>query len=370
MTRDLSQKVVFRVDASVDIGTGHVMRCLTLANALKARGADCEFVCREHAGHLADRIESAGHDVHLLPSTACGVEHSDPADGPHAHWLGCSWRRDAGDTLGALGDASRDWLIVDHYALDRRWESELRPLAAKMMVIDDLADRPHCAHVLVDQNLGRSVSHYARLVEDATRCLVGPDFALLRPEFVRLRDYSLARRSGRPLQEILVSLGGVDRLNVSELVLDSLAKANLPRDVRVTVILGPRAPNVEMVRAAASRMEFDCEVRVDVADMAEAMANADLAIGAAGSSSWERCALGLPSVTMVLAENQRGVAEALDRIGAAIVVVVDDRMPQQISSVLTRMIDPGIRAAYSLAASAIVDGRGTERVVSVMEALG
>jgi UDP-2,4-diacetamido-2,4,6-trideoxy-beta-L-altropyranose hydrolase len=364
-----AMRVAFRVDASLQIGTGHVMRCLTLANALHERGAQCEFVCRAHAGHLAARIEAAGHAVHLLPLPSEDSRDDDPTGTAHAHWLGCGWRRDAVETAAALGSVRRDWLVVDHYALDARWESEMRSHAAHMMAIDDLADRPHEVELLLNQNLGRAAADYRALVPLTTRCLIGPDYALLRPEFARLRDYSLARRSGAPLRRILVSLGGVDRDNATGVVLKALSVAHLPRDVQVMVVMGRQAPGRESIRAQASRMPFACEVRVDVDDMAQVMADADLAIGAAGSSSWERCALGLPSIMVVLAENQRGIAAVLENAGAAVSIPGDGRMLCDLADAVRLLTDRAARSALGESANGLVDGLGTIRTVAVMESL-
>jgi len=192
-----AQEIVFRTDAALQIGTGHVMRCLTLAEALAERGAHCRFVCREHSGNLMELIRDRGFDAIGLPveSGRLATEaSSDEPIGAHATWLGADWAVDAEQACAALGDMDADWLIVDHYALDVRWERSLRSRCRRLMVIDDLADRIHDCDLLLDQNLGREPRDYAGLVPDCSAILVGPRFALLRPEFAALRDYSLNRR--------------------------------------------------------------------------------------------------------------------------------------------------------------------------------
>ncbi|MCK9488781.1 MAG: UDP-2,4-diacetamido-2,4,6-trideoxy-beta-L-altropyranose hydrolase [Xanthomonadales bacterium] len=357
-------KVVIRVDASLDIGTGHVMRCLTLANALRERGAECEFICREHAGHLAEKIESSGHSVHLLaPRDHLACESVRCADElAHASWLGCAWHQDAADTIAALGPASCDWLIVDHYALDARWEGQLRPHARKMLAIDDLADRPHQVDLLLDQNLGRVAADYQPYISSTTRCLVGPEYALLRPEFARLREYSLARRQQAPIQRIVVSLGGVDRDNITRRVLEALASMELPHEMKITVVMGGQSPWRETVQSQARHLPFSCQVLVDVEDMAQLMADTDLAIGAAGSSTWERCVLGLPSAIIVLAENQRAIAAALDRMGAALHV----KHIEQVPVVIQQLRDKSFRQSVSRTASKITDGLGVTRLITAI----
>jgi UDP-2,4-diacetamido-2,4,6-trideoxy-beta-L-altropyranose hydrolase len=311
-------KIAFRTDASLQIGTGHVMRCLTLADSLRERGATCTFVCRAHTGHLLQLIEQRGHATVALPA---GEDiYQAPADPTHAAWLGAHWSADAEQTREALGNALVDWLVVDHYALDRRWEQTLRPHCRKLMVIDDLADRPHDADLLLDQNLGRASNDYDGLLAPHTQTLIGPRYALLRPEFAQWRAYSLERREQAQLRNLLITMGGVDKDNATGQVLQALQSCELPEDLRITVVMGPHAPWLAQVQALAAQVHWPTQVLVGVSNMAELMADSDLAIGAAGSTSWERCCLGLPTVMLVLAENQKGAACALTHLGAALSV--------------------------------------------------
>lgn len=305
----------FRVDAGLTIGTGHVMRCLTLADALAAKGHECHFLTREHDGHLNDLISARGHIGHVLPFGA--PDYGDhPAPPPHADWLGGDWRGDARATAKVLGEIAADWLVLDHYALDRTWQEHALPAGVKLAVIDDLADRPHCADILIDQNLGRRAQAYLPLVPETCQLLIGPEFALLRPEFATLRPAALARRAkGQPLRHLLVSLGGVDKDNATGAVLDSLAEMTLPQDLTLTIVMGPHAPHLEAVQNQAAALSCESRVLTSVSNMAELMTQADLAIGAAGSTSWERACLGLPTVLLVLAENQKPGAKALQQSG-------------------------------------------------------
>ena len=314
-------QVAFRADASLQIGTGHVMRCLTLADALRERGASCTFVCRPHPGHLLAFIAQRGHQALSLPELqeCAQPNHNGTA---HGHWLGTDWTTDAQDTQQALsahtGGQPVDWLVVDHYELDARWEEALRPQAQSIMAIDDLADRPHACDLLLDQNLGRTEADYGGLLKGNATTLVGPQYALLRPEFAALRSKSLARRQAKPqLQRLLVTMGGVDKDNATGQVLAALHSCCLPSDLRVTVVMGPHAPWLAQVQTQASKMPWPTEVLVGVDNMAQLMANSDMAIGAAGTTSWERCCMGLPSFLLVLAENQLMVAYELEKTGAA-----------------------------------------------------
>lgn len=310
-------RVALRVDASLDIGIGHVMRCLTLADALRNRGAACTFLCREFPGNLIDVIRTRNHQVHPLPLVAPAAEPADDAPLDHAAWLGADWSDDARQTQTALGEEPFDWLVVDHYGIDARWERSLRPWCRGLMVIDDITDRMHDCDVLLNQNLGRTAADYDGLTPSGCRVCAGPEYALLRPEFAALRPHSLARRATPRLDRLLITMGGVDKDNATGRVLDALRGCPLPATCRITVVMGPHAPWLDRIRRQAAGMPWATEVLLNVGNMAQLMADSDLAIGAAGSTSWERCVLGLPSIVVVLAENQRAIGRALDAADAA-----------------------------------------------------
>jgi len=360
-------KVMFRTDSSIEIGTGHVMRCLTLADVLKDSGADCEFVCREHPGNQLGLIRERGYKAHALPlgGLTAVPENPDVSSDPlHASWLGESWEIDAGQTFRALDGAPADWLIVDHYALDARWEGRLKPACDKLMVIDDLADREHDCDVLLDQNLGREAGDYVSLVPQACSLLLGPNYALLRPEFAALREYSLSRRESPQIRQLLISMGGVDKDDVTSRVLQALKDCNLPDDCRICVVMGGSAPGLQRVRDLALDMPWPTQVLVDVKDMAGLMAESDLAIGAAGSTSWERCCLGLPSILIVLAENQRRIGEQLESCGAAMMVHVDTLIEELCKAVEGLFSQQERLMALTSKASVVADGLGGQRVVA------
>lgn len=362
-------KLAFRTDASLQTGTGHVMRCLTLADALKAQGAHCHFISREHPGHLLEVIRQRGHAVTALPA---GNLTSATANDPlpklaHAAWLGCDWQTDAQQTGAILASLQPDWLVVDHYALDQRWETALQPHYQKLMVIDDLADRPHRCDLLLDQNLGRQPKHYASLVPAHCQVLTGPHYALLRPEFAALRPYSLQRRQAQPaLRQLLITMGGVDQPNATGQVLQALKTCALPADCRITVIMGLMAPWLKNVRELDGQMPWPTEVVVNVNDMAQRMADSDLAIGAAGSTSWERCCLGLPTLMVVLAENQQAGAQALEAAHAARLIGSVSNIATQLPQALRELTDSKHQMRMSLAASSITNGQGVEKILAAM----
>lgn len=368
-------KVVFRTDASQQIGTGHVMRCLTLADALNARGAECRFICREHPGNLIEFIRSKGYPVHGLPlsepqgaSLLVTYEAGSGPELPHTAWLGTTQEQDVAECAVILGELDTDWLVVDHYALDARWEVALKRQYHKLMVIDDLADRSHQGDLLLDQTFGRHPADYAPWVPATCTLLCGSQYALLRPEFAALRAYSLARRGNAQLRHLLITMGGVDKDNATGRVLCALQSSELPANCRITVVMGATAPWLTEVRQQAEQMPWPVDVRVNVGDMAQLMADSDLAIGAAGSTSWERCCLGLPTVLVVLADNQQQVARGLEQAGAVNVLqgpqMITEHLPQALASLVS---SSDFRADMSLAAQRIADGDGVATVIQHLE---
>ncbi|WP_417243493.1 UDP-2,4-diacetamido-2,4,6-trideoxy-beta-L-altropyranose hydrolase [Celeribacter sp.] len=359
-------KVLFRADASVQMGTGHVMRCLTLAVELRSRGHTCVFVCRDLEGHLGQRVTDNGFGLVLLPAPTSGF--TPVADDPaHALWAGVPWDEDAAQTREAAQGC--DWLVVDHYAFDARWQAAVLTGETKLAVVDDLADRTHIADLLLDQNLGRRASDYEGRVPAHCIRLIGPRYALLRPEFAQLRDESLARRKETRLGHILISMGGVDKDDATSQVLDALADCPLPEGCRMTVVMGRNAPWLDHVRAIAKTLRHPTQVVVDVPDMAALMVQADLAIGAAGGTSWERCALGLPTLIAVLADNQQAAAAALSCAGAAIDIgrPQSSAFPARLIEALRQSQTPTLLRALSRSAAAIADGRGVSRVAADLE---
>jgi UDP-2,4-diacetamido-2,4,6-trideoxy-beta-L-altropyranose hydrolase len=359
-------RIAFRTDASLQIGIGHVMRCLTLADAMRDRGADCIFICRPHSGHLLDLIAQRGHQTLALPDLM--KEGRPSCDGTaREDWLGTHWIADAVDTQQVLnhciGSEPLDWLVVDHYDLERQWEQAVRASTKHIMVIDDLADRLHDCEVLLDQTFGRAADDYRALVPSDCNLLSGSRYALLRPEFSALRPYSLQRRVRPTLRELLITMGGVDKDNATGLVLQALCTCPLPLSCRITVVMGATAPWLDEVRRQAQDMPWPTRVQVGVRDMAQLMADSDLAIGAAGSTSWELCCLGVPNLLVCTAANQRTVIAALTSADAT--VKLDRAALSQPDGATFRvqfeeLIDK--LEAYSEAAARVTDGCGVLRV--------
>lgn len=355
-------KIAFRADASIQIGTGHVMRCLTLAEQLRSQGHECLFICREHKGHLGDLITAKGFSLHLLP----GGNETDHAPvelnwNDHAPWLGVHWQQDAEQTRAVLSNQPVDWLVVDHYALDIGWEQQTAEVAARIMVIDDLADRGHRCDLLLDQTFGRSAADYRPLVPDNCELLCGSQYALLRPEFAELRPYSLQRRRQPALRQLLITMGGVDKDNVTAQVLEALRDSELPADCNIVVVMGVTAPWLEAVKLQAATLPWPTEVKAGVNNMAQLMADSDLAIGAAGATSWERCCLGLPTVMIVLADNQETIAANLATSGAAI-SLHNDSLATALVRVISAMDSTALKT-ISNEAGQVCNGLGVQRVL-------
>jgi UDP-2,4-diacetamido-2,4,6-trideoxy-beta-L-altropyranose hydrolase len=284
--------VVVRTDASLTMGHGHVMRCLVLATALRERGADVSFVCREREGDLCADIAQRGFKIGRLPPGTA------------------SWETDADETRAAIAafGGRPDWLVVDHYALDHRWEAALRDSAGQIMAIDDLADRPHDCDVLLDQNyFANPGARYSALVPVYCSRFFGPEHVLLRQEFRDAKRNAPVRREG-----VLIVFGGGDPTGQSAVALDAALAfdATLP----VTVVVGRNNPHAEKIDARARSLPQVRLVR-HTDNMAELMSRAALCLGGGGISTFERLFMELPSIVVATAENQREPLQALADLG-------------------------------------------------------
>jgi UDP-2,4-diacetamido-2,4,6-trideoxy-beta-L-altropyranose hydrolase len=361
--------ITFRADASLDIGTGHVMRCLTLADALSAQSANCQFICRQHEGHLIELIRSKGYVVHVLTAQNTDVEAKTKAlpsadKLAHSRWLGTSQAQDAAACAPILAAQPPDWLVVDHYALDSHWESALMPHYRKLMVIDDLADRHHVCDLLLDQTFDRSANDYHPLVPEHCQLLCGAAYALLRPEFAALRPYSLQRRAQPALHQLLINMGGVDKDNVTGQVLQALHDCSLPADCHIIVVMGANAPWLDSVRAQVQNMPWPTKVLVGINNMAQIMADSDLAIGAAGSTSWERCCLGLPTILLVLAENQKYAAQLLEKSKVTHNIQASANLKKSLIEGIQEFLSTEeILTKLCKVASTVTDGQGCKHLI-------
>lgn len=356
--------IAFRVDASLSIGNGHVMRCLTLASILRDKGFNCIFICRDDPGNLIQLIQNRCFHVITLhvSSTLNNISSNFVFYGLYVD----DWKTDAELTSTALKPYTVDLIIVDHYSLDARWEKFMHQSCTHLMVIDDLANRPHYCDLLLDQNLGREKADYSNLVPPSCAVMAGPQFALLDKSFADLRAFSLNRRVSSQLNSILITMGGVDSNNATGKVLMALKKCQLPAHLKITIVMGKHAPFSENIKGLSMTMPWNTEVLIDVNNMASLMGNSDLAIGAAGTTAWERCCLGLPSIILILADNQIQGAKALKRSGSAIVISDELNFDNQIKRALCSVSVPNTLIKMSRAAMEITDGNGSCRVVEIL----
>lgn len=366
--------IAIRVDASSRMGLGHLTRCCTLAKELEERGSSVHFVCRAHPGHQIQILEADGYSVSSLPE----VPEQTANDGDYLAWLGVSQKRDADETsvvLNVLSESRKqgqwDWLIVDHYGLDKAWEQRLRSVAKQILVIDDLANREHDCDVLLDQNFFlQPDDRYVELLPKHAEALQGPDFALLQPQYAMTRKI-LERCYAdigcvNPVRRVLVFFGGTDSENLTGRCLEALSDPELC-ETMVDIIVGANNPHKEVLsrQVAARGKTYLHEPRPHLADL---MADADMAIGAGGTVTWERCCLGLPSLVISIAENQQPVCNALaaadiiDYLGHWKDVEIVD-----ITRAIKQLVnDPVRRQKLAKSGSELVEGLGVQRVVDAM----
>jgi UDP-2,4-diacetamido-2,4,6-trideoxy-beta-L-altropyranose hydrolase len=357
--RGAAPRVLFRADASERMGGGHIMRCLALADALAARGASVGFVCATLPQELARRITAGGYAFWQIEPTPDLLDVTGNWD--KAVLSAEAQAFDAAQTAGIARAEQVDWVVLDHYRLDRRWGEAVRPTTAGLLVVDDLANRAHDCDVLVDQTLGRRADNYTDLVPAGCRTLLGARYAILRAEFAQARNVALQRRRHAPVvKKLLVSLGTTDIDGITIRVLQALSDAGITCPTEVVV--GRSAPSHDAVQRLAERVD-NLAVHVDSSEMAAVITSADLAVGAAGTSSWERCCLGLPAVTITLAENQRLIAERLAGVGAS---VATDSPAEAAAAVAALLGDPAQRARMTAAAAALTAGRGATLVADEM----
>jgi UDP-2,4-diacetamido-2,4,6-trideoxy-beta-L-altropyranose hydrolase len=311
-----SPRILFVVDAGPLVGGGHVMRALTLAQALQAQGATCSFSGPPAMTSILDAY---------APDMA---------------------RIDAADLAQDSTSASFDALVFDHYGLG---EGDHRALARgrPVLVVDDLADRALGADVVVDAGPARRATDYLGLTPDDARLLLGPGFAAVRPEFAALREPALAWR-GEPVQRILIAMGLTDVDGITARVVERVR----PRlnDTGIDIVLGAETPSYS-----------------GLLKIARLTAEADIGIGAPGSSTWERCVLGLPSVLVVLAENQRPAARAMAELGAALVVdVADADFETAFDRALMKLLrDAEARREMAARSAGVCDGLGAGRTAEI-----
>lgn len=350
-------RVLLRADASLSIGTGHVIRCLTLAQALRQAGVDCEFLCRPHPGDRIGLLIEQGFVVHSLPV----LPGSSTKLTGYQRWLGCTEEEDAAQSQAVIR-GNYDLIIVDHYGLGTSYQKAMRQQARHIMVIDDLANRPHDCDLLLDQNLLPDMdTRYQGLVPTSCRTLLGPRYALLREEFFA----PPLPRSTTP--RLLVNFGGSDIYGLTMLALSAIERLKIPL-LRVDIIIAAQHPDYADLKARCDRLGH-VNLHRQTAQMASFMQQATLMLGTGGTTHWERCITGLPGLVVTVADNQRPVTAWLDKLGACLWLGDDKQIDLDTltETLQTYLLDSMSLALMSRQARAILPpDAGTQKVVQAV----
>lgn len=354
-------RIAFRVDASSQMGMGHLMRCLTLAEALHRKGALVRFISRELPAHLQRMVKKKECELLVLEGNQAG---SLPGELRHSRWLGATQDEDARETINALSGDIWDWLVVDHYAIDQHWEALVAPSVKRLMIIDDLADRSHCCDLLLDQNLVADLdTRYAGKVPKLCRLLLGPKYALLQ------RDYTDFFNAGSAIKEsvhrIFIFFGGADQHNLTGRGISAVLALGRP-DIEVDVVLNTGSPHESAIQRQVQG-HGNIHLHSNLPSLAPLMRRADLAIGAGGTTSWERLRMGLPALVVTLAENQRPIAAELHR--RQLVRWLGDQGDVDESDflgALRELVAHGALQGKFSDGQQVVDGKGTDRVCGAM----
>jgi UDP-2,4-diacetamido-2,4,6-trideoxy-beta-L-altropyranose hydrolase len=362
-------RILIRCDASLMIGSGHVMRCRTLARELQRRGGKVSFLCRRQPGDLINLLEQEFEVLALPEQTLAACSGLDGRD-LYSTWLGCTQEQDAAQCLDVLAKAGIDdtsWIVADHYGLDSRWEAQLlvglsgSDAALKLLVIDDLADRTHQADLLLDQNFFGEATHqrYQDLVPKQCRQFMGPHYALLGLEYAQLHPLVPPRNE---MRRVLVFFGGVDPTNLTGRALEALLDPVLAH-LAVDVVLGLQSPHRQAVEELVARRPHTT-LHGPLPSLAGLIARADLAIGAGGATTWERACLRLPSLVVAIAVNQLPLSEALDQAGH--LKLLDDGASVTAEQIRSAMLTLIAEAKPGKPSIALTDGWGAPRLAMAM----
>lgn len=372
------QWVFIRADASNDIGLGHIMRCLTLANALVKQGIKSVFICRHLPISLKEKIIDKGHEVIILSNENTPLPNE--AQGIYGSWLGTTIEHDIKQTISAITKKVKKhgkpkYVLIDHYALNENWERSIKnAFRAEIIIIDDL-ERKHDCGYLIDTTFGKTAKDYQGLTPKNCKLMVGAEFALLRPEFSQLRNNTLKARDKDYANEVkvenlLISVGGVDKDNITMMMLEIINQLDKAPDFLTHVLIGATYPYLAKLKALITTLPFSVKIHQNASNVAELFANADLCIGAAGSSSWERCCLGLPTINIVVADNQKTIAQKLAQKKAILNAGRYDEITTHdfINNYLKPALNnSNIRHELSMNSREICDGNGAEKIMQIIE---
>lgn len=358
-------KAVFRLDSSQLIGTGHLMRCLALAEGLRKKKFEIYFVCRDLSGHVAERISLMSFHLLLLPRN---VEFERTAmDQPeYQQWLGTSQEEEYAQMLSVLKmllDVTV--VVVDHYALDISWERVVKPHTKLLMVIDDLANRPHDCDILLDQNYyKRSASRYQEWVSPSCQMLLGPAFALLRSTMVLHREEPFIKKDP-VIQSILIFMGGADRIGINLKIIKAIDQFYIEKfqGIKFCILIGNCSDLNAIEKIVKKKANFQLLTFTDPIE--KLIKEHQLVIGGSGVSLLERCCLGVPSMVISIAENQ--VLIARDGHGKFLHYFGDQSEFNDgffIEELCRLISNQGYLHSLALAGWQLVDGLGVSRVVN------
>ncbi|HDM8154677.1 TPA: UDP-2,4-diacetamido-2,4,6-trideoxy-beta-L-altropyranose hydrolase [Vibrio harveyi] len=352
-------KIAIRVDCSTEIGMGHVMRCLAIAQKASSRGHDILFIGNNIPPNFVEIISDFGFKVESFSIKKLDVFSSDLK---HGHWLKGGIDRDAFETSKAISKHFNiaDWLIVDHYGIDQDWEYKVQTSTKKIAIIDDLADRKHISDILLDQNIYENwETKYKNLVPKQCKLLVGGSYILLRDEFIITSPSLLSERE----KDLIVFMGGGDEPNFTGKILEALIEKGKQHDLRIDVVVGPINRHKEALEELIKHFPFG-RLLYDPKNIAELYLNSKIAIGAPGGSTWERCSLGVPSILIAIADNQLRVGEFLNNKKIS---WVTNSAKEAVKLYYQINKDHSLLKEYACKAKAYVDGEGVKRFIKNLE---
>ena len=336
-----SPYIVFRADGGAELGIGHIMRCLTLADQVCCMGFKILFICSPLESTIQRLIIDKGFELRVI-------------EGDNG--------TDSKQCINILKGYVTKLLIVDHYSLDNLWEKELKVVVDELMVIDDLANRYHDSDYLVDSAYGRSEIDYEKLVSKTCKLLLSTDYTILRPEFRAMRSLALNKRvNTSSIKRILINFGGTDTLNLSIPTIELLKRVGFMGNI--DILISSACKNLISLTSVCSSLR-DVVLHVDCTNVAELMLNSDLAIGSLGTSTWERCCLGLPCISVAVADNQSNIAIQLDKYGA-----IEHTNVQKIESSIVSYIKSFDAEKWRLLSDksfTLCDGDGVERIMNAV----
>lgn len=361
-------KIGIRVDSSSAMGSGHLMRCVLLGRYFREQGDEVFFLSRELPLHQIEQIEADQFRVFRLKAPT-GSPAGDLT--LFEQWLGVLCEEDAREVAEILaGLQGIDWLVLDNYALDARWERVIRPFVNKIMVIDDLADRVHDCDLILDQNFYDCYDNlYAGLVPPHCEKLLGPDYLLLRKEFLSLGDKPVCR----DVRNLLITMGGSDPLNLTQWALDLIA-GQVAIPLEITVVIGPGYAWEDGIRRCARDFSNELHkitVLRNISNMHEIMHGVDIAITAGGSTVYELVFVGIPSIVVAANETQVESSAFLHRRGALEYIgLYRDGLDRRLLDKLELLIsDLDFRRRLSSSSKSLIDGNGIRRIYTRMKSI-